>query len=356
MMHPSDLTGPEHAAARRRAYSLFSTLWLNGVTPALHPVLSTLPGLGDALPSRFDADDAAATHYGLFGLTVFPYASYFLDAHGQVGGPPSARAQAAYASMGIASVPNHAPDHVGVELDVLARLVDAELQARGTGRTADADRWRVLQAGFLQEHVAPWIQPLLIAVERADLPFYAALATLTRQVVVDHMAAISIDAPAPVDPSVPTSAAPDPAAPETTLGMLADYLVTPARAGFFISQAELRTLGRRLDLPGGFANRRQILINLLRAAATYARMPDIFGALHASAEAWHTRYYQLAAAVPNAAPNVAPNAAPNVSVHAALLSAPWLPRTAQSLRLLEAAANLAQNELEHLARAESTEN
>lgn len=344
MMHPSDLTWPEQASGRRRAYSLFSALWLEGVTPALHPVLSTLPGLGDALPQHVDADDAAAAHYGLFGLTVFPYASYFLDVLGQIGGPPSARVQAAYASMGIEPASRHAPDHVGVELDVLGRLVDGELQARRTGRTADAERSRTLQAAFLQEHMAPWIQPLLIAVERAGLPFYAALASLTRDVVVHHMVAVSNAPPAPADPPVPAVAAPDPAAPETTLGMLADYLVTPARSGIFVSQAELRALGRRLELPGGFTNRRQILINLLRAAAAYDRMPDIFGALHALAETWRTRYHELAAA------------APDVSTHAARLSAPWLPRTTESLRLLDTAANLAQIELDRLSQAESGEN
>ena len=332
----------DQLTARSRAYGLLAALWRHGVTPELRAYITGLPALEAALPTPYSPDSAAAEHYALLGLTVFPYASAFLDEAGQVGGAWSAQAAAAYVACGFRPSPADAPDHVATELDALAFLVGAEADAVTDGLTHVATHMRSLQCDFLRTQLTPWLQPFLLAVDLAELPFYRALADLTRRVVCAHMDVCAVAAPsAPVAESAVTSPPPDPAAAATTLRDLVDFLMTPARAGVFITRTDLRTLAHAHATPAGFGDRRQTLLNLFRSAAVYEQLPGLLADVRALVLRWQAHY----ATAPHAAEAAA----------YAHLSAPWLPRVEQTLGLVTQMAALVQTATPHWSHAPSAD-
>jgi TorA maturation chaperone TorD len=323
-MTNADLSAGESLIARGRAYALLGAMWRHGMTPETAAFLAGLPEFADAIPSTFDADRAAADHYALLGLTLFPFASAFLSPDGRVGGDVSAQVAAAYASFGYAATGQDAPDHVGIQLDALAFLVGAEADAAADDLPATAQRMRVLQQDFLAAHLLPWLQPFLIAAEEARQPFYGALADLTRRVVAEHMSTLDVPStPAPRD-----VVAPDPAAPETTLRALVDFMSTPSRAGIFISRADLQTLTRTHNTPAGFGDRRQLLMNLLRTAAAYDLAPALLVGLQELVARWHTRYVHAQPA--------------DIATAYNELSRPWLARIETTRALVAQMVHLAQ--------------
>lgn len=338
-MTHADLSAGESLIARGRAYALLGALWRHGLTPETAAFLAGLPEFADTIPADFDADRAAADHYGLLGLTLFPFASAFLSADGRVGGDVNAQVAAAYATFGYAATDQDAPDHVGTQLDALAFLVGAEADAAGDGLPDTAQRMRVLQQEFLTAHLLPWLQPFLIAVEESRQPFYGALADLTRRVVAEHMTTLDIAStpatPDDVGPDVagpdaaaPDVVAPDPVAPETTLHAIVDFMSTPSRAGIFISRADLQTLTRTHNTPAGFGDRRQLLMNLLRTAAAYDLAPALLAGLQEIVERWHARYVQAQPA--------------EIAAAYTELSRPWLARVETTRSLVAQMQHLAQ--------------
>ena len=341
-MMNAQLSTVDELTACSRAYGLLAALWRHGVTPELRAYIAGMPALETALPTPYTPDGAAADHYALLGLTVFPYASAFLDEAGQVGGAWSAQVSAAYAACGFRPATSDAPDHVATELDALAYLAGAEADAVADGLTHVAARMRSLQRDFLSTQVAPWLQPFLLAVDLTQLPFYPALADLTRRVVCAHMTACAVAAASAVAArSTVTIPPPDPAAAATTLRDLVDFLMTPARAGVFITRADLRTLARAHATPAGFGDRRQTLLNLFRSAAVYDQLPALLTDVQALVLRWQTHY----ATAPCA----------DEADAYALLSAPWLPRVEQTLDLLTQMAALVQTATPHWSQAPSAD-
>lgn len=316
----SQLSAYETALARSRAYALLGRLWLEGLTPELHALVVDLAGLAAHLPEPYDPDAAAARHQQLLGFEFFPFQSYFLDAGGLVGGAESTRVQESYAALGFVGPDDVAPDHLGVELLALGHLAGAEVDARRDDLVETAARMVALQQQFLAEHLSRWIIPICAAVEQADDPWYAALARLTLTLVADSHPATPALLP---DSTFPPAAPPDPDDTDTSLQDLATYLLTPVRSGLFISQRDLRAAGRRLDLPGGFGNRRQLLLNMMRAAVTYEQFPHLTDALLVVVTARTDAYRAIAKTL----------AAP---------AAPWLDRITTTRDLLGRVAELAE--------------
>jgi TorA maturation chaperone TorD len=69
--------------------------------------------------------------------------------------------------------------------------------------------------------------------------------------------------------------------PEVSLRRIAVVLATPARAGVFLSRADLAGIGRRLHLPRGFGSRVDLLENLLAAAGRFDAVEPLLAALAA---------------------------------------------------------------------------
>ena len=289
----SELTTRETALARSRMYDLLSRIYLHGMDAGLLPIVADIPELAAVLPATFDADEAAAEHQAIFGFNVFPYQSIFLDPAGLLGGDEPARVQASYAGSGFAPANSDAsPDHIGYELAFVAFLCGAEADAWEDDLPQTAARMQQRQADFMTAHLLRWIAPFLAALARQDSPFYAALAALTQTILVDHAAAVL--SAAPVELSFTLPPAPDLAAnDEAGLRDIADNLLAPPVSGLYLSRADIDRLGRRFDLPRGFGERRQLLVNLLRAAGTYEQFPALCTEIAALAAGDDHRYAEM---------------------------------------------------------------
>jgi len=75
--------------------------------------------------------------------------------------------------------------------------------------------------------------------------------------------------------------APNPLASSTRLGEIADWLLAPASAGFLLTRDDLRAIAVALDIPAGFAERRTLLMDMLRAAGESDALPALLNALDA---------------------------------------------------------------------------
>src|SRR5258708_14132549 len=140
--------------------------------PELREVAELL-GLG-SLPTR-------AAHGSLFLLQLYPYASVYLGAEGQLGGEARDRIAGFWRAPGR---PRPAePDHLALMLGLHARLAELEAQA---GDGPERERWRHARWAFLWEHLLSWL-PIFLT-KLIDLagdhgtadPFYAGWAALLR--------------------------------------------------------------------------------------------------------------------------------------------------------------------------------
>ncbi len=284
----------EEAIARSRAYDQLAAAYRHGLTDALRPVLAAVPDLAGVLPEPFDADEAAAAHYRLFGRDVLPYASVFLDAAGRLGGAVTEAVQHAYLRAGwTAGRHDEAADHLAQELAFLAFLAGAEAEALEDGLPAEAARMRRHARAFLDAHLLPWLPAFVQAVQQQEDPFYTALAGLTLELALDHRAAPDTAGGAP-RPALPP---PPPLLDEARTGLkdIAAYLVTTAWSGLYLGQADLARLGRTVQVPRGFGARAQTLHHLLETAVTFDRLPALLDALRDRAAAGQAAYEALAA-------------------------------------------------------------
>ena len=286
---------PDLSLARSRAYALFSRLYRAGVTPEVLPEVRALAELNDALGDAFDAEHAAADHYDLFHLNVFPYASLFLDASGRLGGAVTDDARRRLRQAGYdADTSSESADHIGHALGLLAFLSGAEADAWQDHHPAEAERMHRLQRRFLDASLLWWLPAFVMAVRQQNHPFYTLLGTLTLDLVIDHRLALG-----PATDSTPT-APPLPEPPplldddKTGLREIANYLATPPWSGLYLSRADLGRLGRAERLPRGFGPRAQMLANLLRSAATFDRLDPLLNQLAGMIQTWRSHYAALA--------------------------------------------------------------
>lgn len=298
----SALDPAELALARSRAYDLFGRLYLYGLTEAGWPAVQAIPELASAAREPFEPDEAAADHQHLFGFNVFPYQSIFLDPAVLLGGEVAEAVQHSYRAAGFdpgAAVSTGGEnsggenaDHIGYELAFLAFLSGAEADAWQDGLPAVAGRMAGLQRRFLDQHLLCWLPPLVLAVEGQGQPFYGALARLTLALVQSHRRALGGDRPDTFDlPPAPALMADE----ATGLADIAAYLLTPASGGLYLSRDDLGRLALAMGLPRGFGERRQMLHNLLRAAAEYEGLEPLLGRLQSLANEWAAGYGAMAA-------------------------------------------------------------
>jgi TorA maturation chaperone TorD len=282
----------QQALARSRAYDLFGHLYREGLTPAVLPAVQSIPAVADTVPDPFDADAAAADHYDLFGLNVFPYASFFLDASGRLGGPVTDLVRHQLQRVGLAPGAEDA-DHLGHELAYLALLAGAEADAQANDVDTEVQRMQHLQRQFLDGHLLWWLPLFVRAVRQHEHPFYAVLAELTWALVVDHRAARGGGAVSPLvpEPEDPPSDLLDDTA--TGLKDIARFIMTPAWSGMVLSRGDIARLGRSERLPRGFGDRTQMLTNLLRSAAEYDGLGAVLTRLGQQVDDWRAHYQSV---------------------------------------------------------------
>ena len=287
-----DLTPTSAALARERTYRLFGQLYLHGLTPSLLPMVRDLPGFTE-VRGKLDPDAAAADHHHLFRFNLFPYQSIFLDSSGLLGGEEGDRVRRSYHQGGYAVNDEAGADHVGHELDFLAFLCGAEREAWEDGEGEAAQYMRERQRNFLQSHFLRWIFPLVLTVRRQEQAFYGEVADLTLALVYDHALFLGREGALP-EPEADGVRLPDPPSllkkRETGLKEIASYLVTPPYAGLFLSRDAIGRLGQELEIPRGFGDRQQTLVNLMRSAVQYDAFPALLQRLQDVTVEWAAAY------------------------------------------------------------------
>jgi TorA maturation chaperone TorD len=264
-----------------------------------------LPVLAGLLPEQFDPDEAAADYQHLFGFNVFPYQSIFLDPAVLLGGQVTDEVVRSYRAAGftLGSTAESA-DHIGHELQFMAFLCEAESDAWLDGLLDSAQRMKGVQVAFLERHLLRWLPPLIVAIRQQEQPFYSALADLTLDFVQAHWSSQKDEPWADLEPMAAFSLPPGPKLLDDEATGLQDiviFLLAPAQSGLYLSRDDIGRLARKQSLPRGFGERRQMLLNLLRSAATYDGLGTLVRELQALAAGWSESYGQMTSQIPFAA-------------------------------------------------------
>ncbi|MEM7536806.1 MAG: molecular chaperone TorD family protein [Chloroflexota bacterium] len=301
------LSPAQIALARSRTYTLLSQLTAEGITQETWPMVQQLDYFTDALANvEFDLDSVAATHQDIFGFSITPYQSVFLDTTSMLGGDETNRLLESYRLAGVPSVaalvesPSFAaildtPDHIATELALLAFLCGAEADAREDGLGAVSLRMTNLQQEFLRTHLLRWLPPLVVAIGQERNPFYTALSQLLWDFVTDHVTpVISMTYTASKQlnwqlPTPPNLLEDD----KTTLKDIAAFLLRPAYTGIYLSRSQLRRLARQHRLPHGFGEREVLLTNMLKSAVQYDIFATFVQALMAEIDHYQRQYKYL---------------------------------------------------------------
>lgn len=148
-----------------------------------------LARLEKALPA-VTAASVREEFWRLFGTLgpadAHPWQSVYLDRERVPFGEETLRIRALFAQFGLASVQSgrHPDDHIGLELEFLARLAARTAEFLAGGDEAGASRARDGQRTCLEEHLLRWAEPFVSRVEAASTSgFYAGLARLTLGVI-----------------------------------------------------------------------------------------------------------------------------------------------------------------------------
>jgi TorA maturation chaperone TorD len=306
-----------HLSARATTYDLLARLYLGAPDAAVLEYVRELPGFAATFAPDVLAEAGqealAAEHHRVFGLNVYPYESVFRDPELLLNTATTTQMARLYAACGFdpAGARVGAPDHLGLELRLMRDLALAEAAAarRGDGRAA---QWaRAQQARCLHAHLAWWAPLCAGAVARvAALPFYRVVADLTIALILADLADLAYGPPdtgvllgavartplededsAGPDGNADRSFARDPA--ELDINAVVRHLITPVRAGFLLTRADMTALGRALDLPVGMGDRFQMLRGLFATAGQYEQVPALLVALDALWGAAETAIEQL---------------------------------------------------------------
>lgn len=191
-------TDREDAESRKLTYAFLSRMFLEEVSEeflgrmALDPprVEGSWGKFAAALPSADLASvrtEAAAEYAALFlsmsADPVFPYESVYTSQTHLMMQQARDKAVAAYRANGFerSDALNVPEDHVGIELEFMAKLCQKELDALDAGDNAAADAARAAQRTFCSEHLLNWVPALCDDLERrAKSDLYRGLAEMTR--------------------------------------------------------------------------------------------------------------------------------------------------------------------------------
>ena len=168
--------------SRQRLYAFFSRLWVKELDG---PFLEWLDGpLGRELLPRFHADPAAAKvkdpeqrvatfdadFVHLTVVNLAPYESFFRREDGMVEAGavnPVASWLTQYGlEVDLAAARSLAPDHLGIELEVMAVLCAKEEEAVEADNGPAVGAVRRVQREFLEQHLLAWAPMYLFAAQR----------------------------------------------------------------------------------------------------------------------------------------------------------------------------------------------
>lgn len=271
--------------ARCRAYTLLGDLFRQGLTPASAAAWSAVPLARGAL-ADLPLDQAAEVHTRVMLLDLPWRASAWLSADGTVGGP--AVDDAIILTVRCGRAPGPEPDSLAAQLGTLAFLTGAVLDAETDGTRVPAVQ--DLERDALDALLA-WLPGAVSALRQAGepAPLYELAAELALDLALSHRATLR---PLPTAPTLPPLP-PLLDLPDTGLRTIAESLAVPALAGGAFARSTLVGLAREYEIPAGFGSRADLIEGLLRSAAHYGRLPDLFGALDAVAADWALSWRSL---------------------------------------------------------------
>ncbi len=221
-----------------------------------------------------------STHTELFVHQLYPYASVYLDAEGQLGGEARDRIAGLWRVLG--QPPPVEPDHLTVLLALQARLVELEADEPDAARRGGL---RQARGALLWEHLLSWLPAYLHKLGQLAPPPYrrwsavlsGALSEEARHLPPPTALPLHLrEAPGPVDPR------------EADLDRFLAFLLTPVRSGLILTRADLGRAARDLELGLRLGERRFILRALMTqdAAGTLAWVADEAAAWIAAHEGW----------------------------------------------------------------------
>ena len=296
-------------------YALLARLFLEELDRPLALYLRGLPGLAEHIPPDPAVDDwlgdLRAEHQWLFGLNVYPYEAIFRDRDLMLNTASTSRVVALYQACGFAPAARlraGAPDHLGVELALMAELVS---------RLPHDPPARPRIAELLHQHLAAWLPPCSEALARvARAPLYRALAEIATELVLADLERF----PAPETAEIGRATRhktgqnaqisevwrTEAYAPALTPGgeglederglrPIVRRLLTPDDLGVFISRADIAAVGHALALPAPIAEREQMLVALFGAAGQFELVPALLAALGGLLRGADGAYARLAA-------------------------------------------------------------
>lgn len=230
-----------------------------------------VPDLVDFVIDGFGRDEWASEHHRLFELQVLPYASVFLEVDAHLGGDVTASVERQLVDAGLPRPASEPADHLGRELQLMAALA----------RLPTPDD----ALGFLDGHLLWWLPGFVAALGRNGDPFWRAVGHLTLDLVIDHRQELlrECGGETSAGPTVPwnlTGVEPSPLE-DTKVGLreIAAFVMLPARSGLYLSEADVRAVGKEESLPGGFGGRVLVLETLFRSAAAYGALEAVLGGL-----------------------------------------------------------------------------
>lgn len=280
---------------------LLGRFWLEEVQPEDVTLLAALPELAQTLPATDPASltDLAVEYQRLFGFNLPPYESVFVDPSAMLMAPATRRVQALYEQANWtppAGVRTGAPDHLGLEILALADWLSQ-------GRPESARQLHT-------RHLALWAPALVLILRRlGPHPFYAALGELTLDTLLAALPAGPVPAgldpfptlpPPPIytDRGVPSPPEPEGKQKEVGLRDIVARLLTPCRAGLFLTREDIGQISRALDLPPVMGERRRMLETLFRLAGQYDLVPALFDRLGQLLQEADSGYKQWQAGYP----------------------------------------------------------
>ena len=285
----------EQVLARARAYELFAELFTFGITTSNLSLVKLIPGLYSTIDESgisAQVDNWESDHYDIFGKNVFPYESIYLDVDMNLGGEKAERISDFYQQIGFDPPTSENADHIGIELSCLAFLCRQELEQDRDTEANVTQSVHDFQRKLIKGHILQWLPMLQHALSSQANVFYDSICDMTMGTIIDHYLDLTSSE---VDITVNDS--------DMNILMLADkktglkdivlHLLTPAYSGAFISQSEISRIAKELDLPRGFGNRVQTLMNLIRAAISFDRVPQLLDEIRSILNLWIDFYSDL---------------------------------------------------------------
>ncbi|RMA96157.1 TorD/DmsD family molecular chaperone [Hydrogenothermus marinus] len=137
-------------------------------------------------------EDLNVDYTTLFILNVYPYESVFVNDEGHINPTITNPTLVFYREHGYAIDLNKtralSPDHIGVELEFMMNLIQDELNAIAREDEEKANEYRKIQKKFLEEHLANWGLPYLLAIKDiAETPFYYDVADATLEFLMSDL-------------------------------------------------------------------------------------------------------------------------------------------------------------------------